>query len=55
MVVISETMNKRSLLFCRVSSKEQEMGQSIDAQLQNLRSYCQRQNLRPVSIFQSLD
>ena len=44
MVVISETMNKRSLLFCRVSSKEQEMGQSIDAQLQNLRSYCQRQN-----------
>ena len=44
MAVISESMNKRSLLFCRVSSKEQEMGQSIDAQLQNLRSYCKRQN-----------
>ena len=43
MAVISESMNKRSLLFCRVSSKEQEMGQSIDAQLQNLRSYCKRQ------------
>ena len=41
---ISEIVGKRSILFCRVSSREQELGQSIDAQLQNLRSYCKRQN-----------
>ena len=39
---ISEILGKKACLFCRISSKEQEMGQSIDAQLQNLRSYCKR-------------
>ncbi len=44
MTDISDITNKRSVLFCRISSREQEMGQSIDAQLQNLRSYCKRQS-----------
>ena len=43
MANISEIVSKKAVIFARVSSREQEMGQSIDAQLQNLRSYCKRQ------------
>ena len=34
-----------AVIFARVSSREQEQGQSIDAQLTNLRTYCARKNL----------
>ena len=43
MADISEVISKKAIIFARVSSREQELGQSIDAQLQNLRSYCKRQ------------
>ena len=43
MTTISEIVSKKAVIFARVSSREQELGQSIDAQLQNLRSYCKRQ------------
>ena len=44
MANVSEIVGKKAVVFARVSSREQEMGQSIDAQLQNLRSYCKRQS-----------
>ena len=36
MTTISEIVSKKAVIFARVSSREQELGQSIDAQLQNL-------------------
>ncbi len=43
MTNVSEIIGKKAVIFARVSSREQELGQSIDAQLQNLRLYCKRQ------------
>lgn len=34
-----------AVILARVSSREQEQGMSIDAQLENMRNYCKRQKL----------
>lgn len=39
------TPGRRAVLFARVSSREQEQGQSTEAQLENLHRYCQREGI----------
>lgn len=38
-------MNTKAIIFARVSSKEQEEGHSLEAQIERLREYCKRKNL----------
>ena len=42
---------KRAVLMARVSSDEQAKGYSLDIQEENLRKYCERQNIEVVSVF----
>ena len=44
-------LKKRAIIFARVSSREQEQGQSIDAQLNNLREYCKRNDFDIIKQF----
>ena len=39
------TATPKAVIFARVSSREQEQGQSIDAQLENLHKYCERKHI----------
>ena len=39
----------KAILFARVSSREQEQGASIDAQIHNIEKYCERQGLSILS------
>ena len=50
--ITNNTFNKpRAVVIARVSSREQENGQSIDAQLENLRRYCSREHINIVKEF----
>ena len=42
----------KAVILARVSSREQEMGQSIDAQLENMKKYAQRNGLPLLKTFQ---
>jgi len=42
----------KAVILARVSSREQEEGKSIDAQLDNLKKYCQRLSLDIIKTFQ---
>src|SRR3989338_8072510 len=44
-----------SLIFARVSTKEQEEGHSIDAQISRLQEYCQRKNLKVLKVFKIIE
>ena len=39
----------KAILFARVSSREQEQGASIDAQIHNIEMYCERRGLTLLS------
>ncbi|GHU01861.1 resolvase [Alphaproteobacteria bacterium] len=41
----------QAVIFARVSSREQELGASIDAQLNTIREYCEKQDLRLIKTF----
>lgn len=41
----------KAVIICRVSSKEQEDGFSLDAQKERLLGYCERNNLEVIEIF----
>ena len=50
--IANNTVNQlRAVVIARVSSREQENGQSIEAQLENLRRYCSREHLNIVKEF----
>ena len=50
--ITNTTINPlRAVVIARVSSREQENGQSIDAQLENLRRYCSREHINIVKEF----
>lgn len=44
MLNVSDFQTK-AVTFCRISSKDQEKGVSIEAQIQNVKSYCTAHNL----------
>ena len=42
---------QKAIIFTRVSTKEQEEGYSIDAQLTRLKAYCERKSLEIIKEF----
>lgn len=44
-----------ALILARVSTKEQEEGHSIDAQISRLQEYCQRKNLKVLKVFKIIE
>jgi DNA invertase Pin-like site-specific DNA recombinase len=42
----------KAVILARVSSREQEEGKSIDAQLENLNNYCKKNDFEIVKTFQ---
>ena len=51
MVATNNLNKKQAVIFARVSSREQELGQSIEAQLKNLREYCKRNDFNIIKQF----
>ena len=41
-----EISSPKAVVFARVSSREQEQGQSIEAQLENIYRYCKRKEIQ---------
>lgn len=50
-----QKMAKKAIVFARVSSREQEEGYSIDAQIHRLKGYCERQNLSILKIYEIVE
>ena len=50
MLNVSDFQTK-AVTFCRISSKDQEKGVSIEAQIQNVKSYCTAHNLSIIREF----
>ena len=53
MVIRRNSMN--AIILARVSTKEQEEGHSIDAQISRLQEYCQRKNLKVLKVFKIIE
>lgn len=51
----SREMAKKAVILCRVSSKEQEDGYSIDAQNHRLRFYCDKNDLAILEVFELVE
>ncbi len=49
------TKAKSAVILTRVSTREQEEGYSIDAQVHRLREYCKRKNLRIIETFRIIE
>jgi DNA invertase Pin-like site-specific DNA recombinase len=45
----------KAVILARVSSKEQEEGHSIEAQKHRLETYCQRNNLQILKVFELVE
>lgn len=46
---------KKAIILVRVSSKEQEDGFSLEAQLANLKTYAQRKELDVIQVFRIIE